>query len=132
MSRNFVLVTGNLGNDVELKVLEGNKKVCNFSIAESYPTSKKDANGKTVYETRWHQITAWDGLADKMAEYSIKGQPLQVSGYLDYDEFKTDNKNYKTAKIVANDIQLYSIFNYSGKTKTKEQMSNLNSENWKS
>jgi Single-strand binding protein family len=39
MAKNFVLITGNLGNDIELKILDNNKRVCNFSIAESYPTS---------------------------------------------------------------------------------------------
>lgn len=132
MSRNFVSVTGNLGSDVELTVLENNKKVCNFSIAESYPTSKKDENGKTVYATRWHHITAWDGLAHKMAEYSIKGQPVQVSGYLDYDEYKKDNKDYRTAKIVANDIDLFCAFNYVGKTKSNEQDKKPANAEWRS
>ena len=103
-----------------MKVLENGKKVCNFSNAESYPTSKKDEHGKKVYETRWHHVTAWDSLASKMDEYSVKGMPVQVSGYLDYDEFKKDNKEYKNAKIVANDIQLYGILHYSGKEKILE------------
>jgi single-strand DNA-binding protein len=95
MSKNFVLVTGNLGNDIELKVFDNNKRVCNFSIAESYPTSKKDKNGNTIYETRWHQITAWDGLAQKMSDYAVKRQPIQASGYLDYDEFKKITRTTK-------------------------------------
>jgi single-strand DNA-binding protein len=131
MSRNFVLVTGNLGNEIELKVFDNNKKVCNFSIAESYPTSKKDGNGKTIYETRWHQITAWDGLAQKMSDYAVKGQPIQASGYLDYDEFKKDNKDYRTAKIVANEVELYAKFDYLDRRNSKEQKAPIDEINWK-
>ena len=131
MAKNFVLITGNLGNDIELKILDNNKKVCNFSIAESYPTSKKDENRKTIYETRWHQITAWDGLAQKMSDFAIKGQPIQASGYLDYDEFKKDNKDYRTAKIVASEVELYAKFDYSERKNSKEQVAEIDNRNWK-
>jgi single-strand DNA-binding protein len=130
MSKNFVLVTGNMGSDVELKTLDSNKKVCNFSIAESYATSKKDENGKTIYETRWHNVTAWDGLAQKLADYSFKGQPVQVSGYLDYEEFKTDTKSYKNAKIVANEIELFAKFDYAGRKNSKQQVAAETDNGW--
>ncbi len=124
MFRNLVLVTGNLGHDVVLKVLESGRKVCNFSIAESYPTSTRDEQGKILYDTRWHQVTAWDSVASKMDEYSVKGMHVQVSGYLDYDEFKTVNKEYNNAKIVANDIQLFDFVNQSRKSKINNELEN--------
>ena len=130
MSRNFVLVTGNLGSEVVMKVLENGKKVCNFSIAESYSTGKKDEHGKTIYDTRWHQVTAWDVLANKMNEYSIKGMPVQVSGYLDYEEFKTDSKEYKMAKIVANEIELFGKLNYSERKNLKDIAVTIDDINW--
>jgi single-strand DNA-binding protein len=113
MIKNSVQLIGNLGNDIELKTLDNGKKVCNFSIAESFPTSKKDDDGKTVYETRWHKITVWDGLATKMEKYAIKGKPLIIIGFLDYDEYKSNDKDYKTAKIIAQDVELFMPFDYS-------------------
>lgn len=127
---NVFLVDGNLGNDIELKTTEGGKKVCNFSIAESFRTSKKDENGKAIYDTRWHNVTAWDGLAQKMADFAVKGQPLIVRGYVDYDEYKKDNKDYKTVNIVADDINLYSRFDYAERKKSNERKAPASEPQW--
>jgi hypothetical protein len=52
-----------------------------------------------------------------MSDFAIKGQPIQASGYLDYDEFKKDNNDYRTAKIVASEVELYAKFDYSERKK---------------
>jgi len=130
MSKNITIVSGNLGNDVEVKVVGEDKRVCNFSIAESVPTSKKDDHGKTIYKTRWHNVTAWGVLAQKMADVSIKGQPIVVSGTLEYDEEKVGDRTIKHAKIVAENIDLYAIFNTAAAKEAKNPSRKNAEEAW--
>ncbi|NUM42607.1 MAG: single-stranded DNA-binding protein [Leptospiraceae bacterium] len=79
---------------------------CNFSIAESYPTSKKDEKNETVYDTRWHDITAWEGVAKKLEKYSKKGSLITISGRLEYDTYEKDGVNIKRAKIIADNAEI--------------------------
>lgn len=132
MSRNIIIINGNLGNDVEIKSIGEDKKVCNFSIAESVPTSKKDETGKTIYKTKWHNVTAWGFLAQKMADASIKGQPVVVSGTLDYEEEKIGERTIKHAKITAESIDLYAIFNLNAAKESKNPTNIIPEEAWRS
>ena len=67
--RNSVRLIGNLGQDPEIKNLEGDKKLAKFSIAtkEIY---KNDA-GEKVTETQWHNLSAWGNTAT-IAEKQLK------------------------------------------------------------
>lgn len=130
MSRNVIFINGNLGNDVEIKSIGEDKKVCNFSIAESVPTSKKDENGKIIYKTRWHNVVAWGYLAQKMADFSIKGLPVVVSGSLEYDEEKIGDRTVKHAKVIAETIDLYAIFNTTVAKESKNTNHVIPEEAW--
>ncbi len=64
---NKVQLIVNLGNDLEIKILEGNIAVAKFSLAtnESY----KDKAGKKITDTEWHTIVMWRGLAETVGKY---------------------------------------------------------------
>lgn len=109
MAKNLVVLSGLLGKEIELKELENGKTVCNFSIAESYPTSKKDEKDKTIYETRWHEVTAWEGLAKMLFRNAKKGSVISLSGRLDYDNYSKDGVEVKKAKIIAESADVYSL-----------------------
>lgn len=77
---NKVILVGRLGKDPELKVLNGDKKVASFSLAttEIY----KDGSGERREVTEWHNISAWNGLADVCSKYLSKGSLVYVEGKL--------------------------------------------------
>ena len=103
--KNSVQLVGNVGQDPEIRNLEGGKKVANITIATNdYYTNDK---GEKVEQTEWHRVTAWGKVADIIEKYVTKGKEVAIEGKLthrSYDD-KDGNKRYVT-EVVVNDILL--------------------------
>lgn len=103
--RNKVMLVGNLGQDPDMKTLEGGKKVVHFTLAtkEDY----KNSEGQKVKETTWHNITAWNGLAEIASKYLKKGNEVFVEGRLVYRTYEDKQGATKyVTDIVLNDLLL--------------------------
>jgi single-strand DNA-binding protein len=114
--KNRVTLIGNLGQDPETKTTESGKKVTNFTLATD--DGYKNSEGQKVNETTWHNIVAWNGLADIAGKYLKKGRQVAVEGrivYRTYEDKKGATK-YIT-EIVLNDL----ILLRSGKDQGKEE-----------
>ncbi|MGL2965252.1 single-stranded DNA-binding protein [Flavobacterium sp. XGLA_31] len=105
--RNKVQLIGHVGQEPEIKNLEGGKKVANLTLAtnEYYKNDK----GEKVEQTEWHRITAWGKVADIIEKYVEKGKEIAIEGKLSHRSYedKDGNKRYVT-EVVANDILLLS------------------------
>lgn len=101
--KNKVQLIGNLGQNPEIKTLDGGKKLAKFSIAtnEAY----RNANGEKVIETQWHNLVAWGKLAEIIEKYITKGSEVAVEGKLTYRTYndKDGNKKYFT-EIQVNEL----------------------------
>jgi single-strand DNA-binding protein len=101
--KNKVQLIGNLGQNPEIKTLDGGKKLAKFSIAtnESY----RNANGEKVTETQWHNLVAWGRLAEIIEKYITKGSEVAVEGKLTYRTYsdKDGVKKYFT-EIQVNEL----------------------------
>lgn len=105
-SVNKVILVGNLGKDPEIKYTSTGTPVAKFSIAtnEGY----KDKSGQWQDRTEWHNIVAWQRLAEIVGEYVKKGSKVYIEGRLQtssWDDKETGQKKYKT-EIIANDLVL--------------------------
>jgi single-strand DNA-binding protein len=103
--KNRVTLIGNLGMDPEVKTIDSGKKVTHFSLATS--DSYKNADGQKVNETTWHNIVAWNGLAETAGKYLKKGKEVAVEGrivYRTYEDKKGITKNI--TEIVLTDLLL--------------------------
>ena len=103
--KNRVTLIGNLGMDPEVITTETGKKVTHFTLATS--DGYKNADGQKVSETTWHNIVAWNGLADIAGKYLKKGKEVAVEGrivYRTYEDKKGATKNI--TEIVLNDLLL--------------------------
>jgi single-strand DNA-binding protein len=101
--KNRVQLIGNLGQDPETKTLDSGKKFVKFTLATS--ESYKNADGKKVEETTWHNIVAWNGLADIAGKYLKKGHQVAIEGKIVYRTYEDKNKVTKYfTEIVANDL----------------------------
>ena len=103
--RNKVQLIGHVGNDPEIKNLEGGKKVANFTIATN--DSYKNDKGEKVEQTEWHKVVAWGKTAEIIEKYVTKGKEIAIEGKLthrSYDD-KNGEKRYIT-EVVANDLLL--------------------------
>lgn len=87
--KNRVNLIGNLGQDPETKNLENGKKVTRFTLATS--DEFKNAEGQKVKETTWHNIVAWNGLADVAGRYLKKGVQVAVEGRIVYRNYEDKN-----------------------------------------
>ncbi len=103
--KNRVTLIGNLGMDPELKVTETGKKVTHFTLATD--DGYKNSEGQKISETTWHNIVAWNGIADIAGRFLKKGQEVAVEGRIVYRTY--DDKNGLTkhiTEIVLNDLVL--------------------------
>jgi single-strand DNA-binding protein len=102
---NRVTLIGNLGQDPETKTTESGKKLVHFTIATK--DGYKNGDGQRVNETTWHNIVAWNGLADIAGKYLKKGKEVAVEGrivYRTYEDKKGITKNI--TEIVLSDLVL--------------------------
>ena len=103
--KNRVQLIGNLGMDPEIKKFDNNKTMAKFSLAttETY----KNAEGKKVDDTQWHNVIAWGNLAIIAEKYLNKGREVAIEGRLVHRSYEDKDgiKKYIT-EIVANEILL--------------------------
>lgn len=103
--RNKVQLIGHVGQEPEIKTLEGGRKLANFTLAtnEIYKNDK----GEKVEETQWHKLVAWGKTAEIIEKYVTKGKEIAVEGKLthrSYDD-KNGEKRYVT-EVVVNEVLL--------------------------
>jgi len=117
---NRVTLIGNLGQDPETKTTESGKKLVHFTLATK--EGFKNAEGQRVNETTWHNIVAWNGLADIAGKFLKKGNEVAVEGrivYRSYEDKKGVTK-YIT-EIVLSDLELLRNGNGKGKGNGKDE-----------
>lgn len=79
--RNSVQLIGHLGADPECKKLDTGLMLAKLRLA-TRETYKSGTTGEWKEETHWHQITAWDGLAERAQRSLVKGSFVMVQGKL--------------------------------------------------
>lgn len=102
---NKATLIGTVGKDPEVKTLDGGVKVAKFSLAtnESY----KDKNGQKVEITDWHNLSAWNKLADIIEQYVKKGSHLYIEGRIKNRTYEKNGvKHYYTEIVIDNMIML--------------------------
>jgi single-strand DNA-binding protein len=102
---NRVQLTGNLGNNPEVKIFENGSKVARFSMATK--DEYKTRTGEKAEDTQWHFISAWGKMAEQIEAELKKGSFVSVDGRLTTRSYvdKNGQKKYVT-EIVANEVTL--------------------------
>jgi single-strand DNA-binding protein len=96
---NKVILIGNATRDAELRYTGSGKAV----------TSIRLATNRTIHgqeETQFHSVVCWETLAETVAKFVKKGDPLYVEGRLQYRSYQDEEgKERGVAEIVAADVQ---------------------------
>lgn len=105
-SINKVILVGNVGKDPEIKYTPSGVPVAKFSIAtnEKY----KDRSGEWQERVEWHNVVAWQRLAEIVGEYVAKGSKVYIEGKLQtssWEDRQSGEKKYRT-EIVARELVL--------------------------
>ena len=103
--RNRVQQIGNLGQDPEIKKTDKGKSVARFTLATT--DSYRNSEGQKVEDTTWHNIVAWNGLAEIATKFLKKGKEVAVEGRIAHRAYedKEGVQKYFT-EIVLSDILL--------------------------
>ena len=102
-SVNKVILVGHIGNKPEGRYTPAGTSTASFSLAtnESWIDSEKEKQERT----EWHNIVAWNKLADFATEYLQKGQLVYIEGKLQTRTYKDkdDVQHWKT-EVISNVI----------------------------
>ena len=102
VSFNRVVLAGNLTRDPELRFTQEGVPVCSFSIAVDRIRSKSEA-------VDYFNVSCWRELAERVANYKKKGDPILVEGRLKYRTWQAPDGTKRSAvDVVADRVQFLS------------------------
>ncbi len=91
---NKVFLLGRLGKDPEVKYLDNNRAVANFTLATNEVFI--DKSGNKVEQTDWHNIEMWDALAKNAEKVLKKGRTVFIEGKIKNDTWVDKEGNKRT------------------------------------
>ncbi len=104
-SLNKVMLIGNLGRDPEVRFTPDGSPVASFSIATGETWTDKSGNRQE--RTEWHNIVAWNKLADLAKRYLSKGRQVYIEGRIRTREWDDrDGNKRRTTEIIATQMVL--------------------------
>ena len=107
MAVNKVLLIGNVGRDPEVRYINNDTRVANFTLATTDRGFTTRAGAVVPEKTEWHNIVLWRGLAEVAEKYVRKGSKVFIEGKItsrSYED-KTGVKRYIT-EILAENLEL--------------------------
>ena len=106
MSVNKVILIGNVGRDPDVRYLDKNVAVANFTLATTERGFTMQNGTQVPDRTEWHTIVAWRSLAELAEKYIRKGMQLYVEGKIQTRSWEKDGVKRYANEIVADTIQL--------------------------
>ena len=85
-SVNKVILVGHIGNKPEGRYTPSGISTASFSLATN--ESWIDSENEKQERTEWHNIVAWNKLADFATEYLQKGQLIYIEGRMQTRTYK--------------------------------------------
>lgn len=104
-SLNRVELIGNLTRDPELRYTPSGTAVCSFGLATN--RSWTTDTGEKHEESEFHNIVAWNKLAELCSQFLVKGRKVYVEGRLATRKWTgQDGQQRTTVEIVISDMIL--------------------------
>lgn len=104
-SLNKAMLIGNLTRDPEIRYTGSGVPVATFGIATN--KSWKDASGETQESTQFHNIVAWNKMAEICKQLLAKGMKVYIEGEINTRSWEGDDgqTRYRT-EVRVNDMIL--------------------------
>lgn len=101
---NKVMLLGNLGQDPELKVLDGGQAVLNLRLAttESY----LDKQNQRQERTDWHTVVIWGKRGEALSKLLHKGSQVFIEGRIQTRTYEKNGEKRYATDIVASNVVL--------------------------
>lgn len=102
---NKITISGRLGKDVELKVIQSGSAVAKFTVASGRSFKQPDGNYKE--QTEWFNVVAWEKLAETCANFLKKGSHVIIEGRVQTRDWLDEQgqKRYMT-EVIASDMYM--------------------------
>jgi single-strand DNA-binding protein len=98
MNLNKVIIAGRITKDPEKRASNSGVSITTFSVATNHKTKDKE-------QVEFHNVVAFSGTADAIANYMKKGNEILVEGRLQTSSWEKDGvKKYKT-EIIAEKVE---------------------------
>lgn len=105
-SVNKVIIIGHLGNDPEVRALEGGVNLARISVATTETYTDRNTGDK-ISNTEWHRVVMWRGLATIAEKYLKKGSQVYIEGKLRTRSWEDENKQTRySTEIVADNMTM--------------------------
>ncbi|MBI2285154.1 MAG: single-stranded DNA-binding protein [Bacteroidetes bacterium] len=91
-TQNHTQLIGYLGNDPTSRIAVNGSRVARLRLATDY--YRRDNAGNVIRKVTWHDILAWDQLAEKIPGNFIKGSHILVQGEIHHRTF-SDEQGHK-------------------------------------
>ena len=110
------MLIGRLTKDPETRTLQSGQSVATFSLATGRQWTDKET-GQKKSQSEFHNVVAWQKLADIAVQYLRKGSSVYVEGRLQTRSWDdpSGKKQYRTEVVAENVIML------GGKANTTQQ-----------
>lgn len=104
-SLNRVQLIGNLTRDPELRYTPSGAAVCSFGLATN--RSWTTDTGEKHEESEFHNIVAWNKLAELCSQFLVKGRKVYVEGRLSTRNWTSqDGQQKNRTEVVIDDMIL--------------------------
>lgn len=106
MSVNKVILVGHVGKDPEVRYLDKDVAVANFTLATTEKGYTAQNGTQVPDRTEWHNIVAWRGLAKLAENYIRKGSLIYIEGKIQTRSWEKEGVKRYTTEIYADTINL--------------------------
>jgi len=103
-SLNTCTLSGNLGNDAEVKYMAGGMAITVFSLAVNH--RRKQQDGSYADETSWVDCTIFGKRGESLQAngYLQKGAKLAVVGHLRMSTWEADGQRHRKLEVIVDNI----------------------------
>ena len=96
--KNMVIISGYIGQDVELKSTASGKQVVRASLGTPFGFGDKK-------RTIWVKFEAWEKTAQFLSNWAKKGTALTIVGHLDVKEWQEDEKRRTDMVVIVDQAE---------------------------
>lgn len=104
---NCVALSGNIGQNPELRSTANGTQVLSFSVAVNERV-KDQQTGEWSDRPNWVQCTMFGTRAEKLAQYLAKGMKVAIEGKLRYSSWEKDGVKRSKLEVIVDEIEFLS------------------------
>lgn len=126
MAVNKVILLGNVGRDPDIRRTDDGTICASFPLATSERSYRKRSGEEVPEKTEWHNIVAWQGIAERIERQVRKGSLVYLEGKLRTRQW-TDQNNIRhyVTEIFVDQFELLKNPNNNETTAPSDNLSDI-------